>query len=68
MRIAFTSFARVRPFALVVAVKNLAVFRNIMELPHSYDGKKHVPIPSGKLIIYYYSNFGNVKSFYIVID
>jgi hypothetical protein len=22
-----------------------------MELPHSHDGKKHVPIPSGKLII-----------------
>jgi hypothetical protein len=53
MRIAFTSFARVRQFASVLAAGNLAVYRNIMELPHSHDGKKHVPIPSGKLLIYY---------------
>ena len=52
MRIAFTSFARVRQFASVVEVENLSVKnRNIMELTHSHDGKKHVPIPSGKLVI-----------------
>nr|CAH0098331.1 unnamed protein product [Daphnia galeata] len=52
MRIAFTSFARVRQFASVVAVENLSVKnRNIMELPHSHDGKKHVPIPSGKYVV-----------------
>lgn len=52
MRIAVTSFALVRQFASVAVVGNLTVYRDAMELPHSHDGKKHVPVPTGKLLIY----------------
>ncbi|XP_057378526.1 platelet-activating factor acetylhydrolase-like [Daphnia carinata] len=51
MRITVTSFALVRQFASVAVVGNLTIYRNAMELPHCHEGKKHVPVPTGKYVV-----------------
>lgn len=51
MRSILTSYALVRQFTSAAAVLGkLPVSCKIMELPHTHDGKKHVPVPSGNLL------------------